>query len=110
MAPHRKLQPSVPALLPGRRADPGADREEIFAVIDEIAGMVQAWRENYDLEFQPSSNVTGGEPFLRPDFFAILEKMAAIGFKIYVLSNGTLITPERARRLAALPEYKRRPR
>ena len=29
--------------------------------------------------------------------------MAAIGFEIYVLSNGTLITAERARRLADLP-------
>lgn len=76
--------------------------EQIFAIIDEIAAMLQAWRENYDLEFQPSFNVTGGEPFLRPDFFAILERMAAIGFEIYVLSNGTVITAERARRLAEL--------
>ena len=94
----------MPALLPGRRPrSEELSREEIFAVIDEIAEMLQAWRENYDLEFQPSFNVTGGEPFLRPDFFAILERMAAIGFEIYVLSNGTLITAERARRLADLP-------
>lgn len=77
-------------------------RQQIFAVLEEIAAMLQAWRENYDLEFQPSFNVTGGEPFLRPDFFAILEGMAAIGFEIYVLSNGTVITPERAQRLAEL--------
>jgi len=77
-------------------------REQIFAVIDEIAEMLQAWRQNYDLEFQPSFNVTGGEPFLRPDFFAILEQMTGIGFEIYVLSNGTIITAERARRLKEL--------
>jgi len=77
-------------------------REQIFAVIDEIAEMLQAWRQNYDLEFQPSFNVTGGEPFLRPDFFVILEQMTGIGFEIYVLSNGTIITAERARRLKEL--------
>ena len=77
-------------------------REQVFAVIDEIDQMLQAWRENYAIEFQPSFNVTGGEPFLRPDLFAILERMAGIGFEIYVLSNGTVITPERARLLAEL--------
>ena len=39
---------------------------------------------------------------LRPDLFAILERMAGSGFEIYVLSNGTLITPERARLLSDL--------
>ena len=77
-------------------------REQVFAVIDEIDQMLQAWRENYAIEFQPSFNVTGGEPLLRPDLFGILERMAGIGFEIYVLSNGTLITPERARLLADL--------
>ena len=80
-------------------------KETIFGIIDEIAQMLQAWRANYDLEFQPSFNVTGGEPFLRPDFFDILERMAAIGFEIYVLSNGTVITKDRARRLADLPVH-----
>jgi MoaA/NifB/PqqE/SkfB family radical SAM enzyme len=77
-------------------------RERIFAVIDEIGEMLRAWHETYDIDFQPSFNVTGGEPFLRPDFFDLLERMAALGFEIYVLSNGTVITGERARRLAEL--------
>ncbi len=80
-------------------------REQIFAIIEEIAALLQVWRESYDLEFQPSFNVTGGEPFLRPDFFAILERMAGIGWEIYVLTNGTVITEERARRLADLPVH-----
>jgi AdoMet-dependent heme synthase len=77
-------------------------REQVFGIIDEIAEMLKAWREAYDLEFQPSFNVTGGEPFLRPDFFEILARMAGLGFEIYVLSNGTMITAGRARRLAEL--------
>jgi MoaA/NifB/PqqE/SkfB family radical SAM enzyme len=75
---------------------------QVFQVIDEIGQMIRDWHETYNIDFQPSFNVTGGEPFLRPDLFAILEGMAALGFEIYLLSNGTCITPERARLLAEL--------
>jgi MoaA/NifB/PqqE/SkfB family radical SAM enzyme len=74
----------------------------IYAAITEIQEMLQAWQDTYDIRFSPSFNVTGGEPFLRPDFYNILEKMTSRGFACYVLSNGTLITPERARKLAGL--------
>lgn len=75
---------------------------EIVGVIEAAALMVREWQEAYDLEFLPSFNVTGGEPFLRPDFFPILEKMLASGFEVYILSNGTLISEEKARRVAGL--------
>jgi AdoMet-dependent heme synthase len=74
----------------------------ISSAINEIAQMFKDWHEAYDLEFAPSFNVTGGEPFLRPDFFAILEEMLAAGFDCYVLSNGTIINQERAQTLADL--------
>jgi AdoMet-dependent heme synthase len=77
-------------------------RAEIFGVIDEISDMLAAWQENYDLDFSPSFNVTGGEPFLRPDFFDILERMTHTGFKIYILSNGTCISPDIAQKIATL--------
>ena len=64
----------------------------VRAVVAEIAQMLQDWQEAYDLEFSPSFNVTGGEPFLRPDFFAILEEMVTAGFDCHVLSNGTIIS------------------
>ncbi len=75
---------------------------EIYRVIDEISAMLQAWQENYHLDFNPSFNVTGGEPFLRSGLFDILERMAGTGFDIYLLSNGTCITAELAERVAAL--------
>jgi radical SAM protein with 4Fe4S-binding SPASM domain len=75
---------------------------EIAGVIEAAGRMVQDWQEAYDLEFQPSFNVTGGEPFLRPDFFPILERMLATGFEVYILSNGTLISEEKAQRVAGL--------
>jgi radical SAM protein with 4Fe4S-binding SPASM domain len=71
-------------------------------VVEEAAAMFRDWREAYDIDFAPSFNVTGGEPFLRADFFAILEIMRAAGFDCYVLSNGTLISLDRAHVLAEL--------
>ncbi len=75
---------------------------EIKGVVAEIAEMFKAWREAYGLEFAPSFNLTGGEPFLRADFFEIIEEIAGQGFAIFVLSNGTLVDREKAKRLAAL--------
>lgn len=44
--------------------------------------------------------ITGGEPLLNPDFFAILSHAYAQGFKWGMTSNATLITPQVAQRLA----------
>ena len=74
----------------------------IYRVIDEISDMLAAWQTDYDLEFSPSFNVTGGEPFLRPDCFDILEKMTQTGFEIYILSNGTCISLDIAEGIADL--------
>ncbi len=77
-------------------------RAAVSAAVDEVAQMVEAWEETYGLEFSPSFNVTGGEPFLRKDFYNILEKMIGAGFACYILSNGTLIDAKTAQRLAEL--------
>ncbi|MFH0787648.1 MAG: radical SAM protein [Pseudomonadota bacterium] len=75
---------------------------EIKLVVQEIADMIEAWSEAYDMSFAPSFNVTGGEPFLRPDLFEILETMGQKGFDLYLLSNGILIDREKAERLFQL--------
>lgn len=75
---------------------------EIAATIETAAQMVQEWQETYGIQFLPSFNVTGGEPFLREDFFTILESMLATGFEVFILSNGTLVNREIARKLADL--------
>ncbi len=76
---------------------------EIKPVVVEIAEMIQAWSETHEISFSPSFNVTGGEPFLRPDLFEILEIMGAKRFDLYLLSNGILIDREKAKQLAGLP-------
>jgi radical SAM protein with 4Fe4S-binding SPASM domain len=75
---------------------------EIKEVMAEIAAMFTAWRDDYGLELAPSFNLTGGEPFLRPDFYEIIQEVAGRGWAVFVLSNGTLIDGVRAQKLTGL--------
>lgn len=45
---------------------------------------------------------SGGEPLLRPDFFELAAYAAARGIRPTLSTNGTLITPEVARRIKAI--------
>jgi radical SAM protein with 4Fe4S-binding SPASM domain len=47
--------------------------------------------------------LTGGEVFLRPDFFDIYEPLTRMGLMITVFTNGTLVTSAVAARLAQAP-------
>ena len=47
--------------------------------------------------------LTGREPFLRPDFFELYEPLTHLGLMITLFTNGTLITPAVAERLAQAP-------
>ncbi len=75
---------------------------EIGSAVGEVADMVQAWSDAYEISFDPSFNVTGGEPFLRQDLFEILELMGEKGFDLYLLTNGILVDREKAHRLSQL--------
>jgi MoaA/NifB/PqqE/SkfB family radical SAM enzyme len=46
--------------------------------------------------------ITGGEPFLNPDIFRILEYAKKIGFSIFVVTNGSMITEEAAEKIAKI--------
>jgi radical SAM protein with 4Fe4S-binding SPASM domain len=47
--------------------------------------------------------LTGGEVFLRPDFFEIYDPLTRMGLVLSLFTNGTLITDEIAARLAQAP-------
>jgi MoaA/NifB/PqqE/SkfB family radical SAM enzyme len=47
--------------------------------------------------------LTGGEVFLRPDFFDIYKPLTGMGLILTLFTNGTLITEEVAARLAETP-------
>jgi radical SAM protein with 4Fe4S-binding SPASM domain len=67
---------------------------------------VEAWLE---LARQAVDNgmvfllLTGGEVFLRPDFFEIYEPLTRMGLMLTLFTNGTLITDGLAQRLAQAP-------
>ncbi len=75
---------------------------EITSVIDEVSELIASWEEAYAVRFESSFTVTGGEPFLRSDFSDILDALKQSGFDTYVLTNGTLISRERAMELVDL--------
>jgi len=75
---------------------------EIREVLAELDDMLAAWQSVHGVACAPSFNITGGEPFLRTDFFDILAEIAAGGHEMYVLTNGTLIDAPKAARLAEL--------
>ena len=73
---------------------------EVMSVIGEVSDSIDSWSEIYGIDFSPSFNITGGEPFFRHDIFDILDTIAGKGFDIYLLTNGTLINEKKAQRLA----------
>jgi MoaA/NifB/PqqE/SkfB family radical SAM enzyme len=75
---------------------------EIRAGLDEIGELFSSWSGSHGLQLVPSFNITGGEPLLRSDLFEVLGDIAARGWKTYVLTNGTRIGAEEARRIAGL--------
>jgi radical SAM protein with 4Fe4S-binding SPASM domain len=72
-------------------AQPELDTQECLDVLDQLveAGTLRL-------------TLTGGEILARRDFFTIAERARALGFDVNLKTNGTLITPERADRIAAL--------
>jgi radical SAM protein with 4Fe4S-binding SPASM domain len=86
----------------GERAAGEMSLPEIKAVIGEVSDMIDEWSGAYDIAFSRSMNMTGGEPFLRPDLFAVLEEVRRRDFDVFLLTNGTLVDRARALRLAEL--------
>jgi MoaA/NifB/PqqE/SkfB family radical SAM enzyme len=75
----------------GRRDPRELSPSEARSVVDELAAMQVFY-----------VNVGGGEPTLRPDFFDLLAYSVERGVGVKFSTNGTRITPERARRLATM--------
>ena len=75
---------------------------EVKEAVEEISGALEAWRNTYGVDFSPSFNVTGGEPFLRSDLYEILSEIGTRGFDTYLLTNGILIDERKAGELSRL--------
>ncbi len=78
------------------------DLAEARDVVAELVETLDIWRQAYGLEFNPSCNLTGGEPLLREDLFAVIGELRARGVAVFLLTNGLLADAKRAERLAEL--------
>jgi len=73
-------------------AMPGPDGQELSteeaeAFLDSLAPL------------KPMIILSGGEPLLRPDIFHLARRAAALGMRVSLASNGTLLTPEVAEQI-----------
>lgn len=50
--------------------------------------------------------LTGGEPFLWPDFWTLYGELIRMGFLVSINTNGTMIDEQAVRRLKELPPYR----
>lgn len=73
----------------GHHADE-LDTREAFRLLDQIAEVAK-----------PIVILTGGEPLLRPDIFEVAAYGTGLGLRMVMAPNGTLLTPEIARKLSA---------
>ena len=73
----------------GRRDPRELSTTEAMAVIDEL----------HDLQVF-YVNIGGGEPTIRPDFYQLVDYSVERGVGVKFSTNGSTITPERARRLS----------
>ncbi len=71
--------------------EPELSTAECFDVLEQLAGAGVL-----------RLGLTGGEILTRPDFFAIATRARELGFALDLKTNGTLITPDVADRIAAL--------
>jgi radical SAM protein with 4Fe4S-binding SPASM domain len=72
----------------GRKRPAELSTDEVFAALDDFAQLGV-----FSIVF------AGGEPYLRKDFPDILTYAADLGFVIAIVTNGSLLSPELARRI-----------
>jgi len=82
----------------GKRSDE-MSLPEIKETVNEISDTLGEWQETYGVNFSPSVNLTGGEPFLHKGLLEVLSEISNHGFDIYILTNGTLIDKKKAKGL-----------
>lgn len=75
----------------GRRDPRELTPAEARAVVDELHDMQVFY-----------VNIGGGEPMIRPDFFDLIDYAVDRGIGVKFSTNGTMLTPDRARRLAGM--------
>lgn len=72
---------------------------EICEAMDNVAEAIKSWATEYRMEMSPSFHFTGGEPLIRQDVLSILNYAFNKGLSTSLMTNGTLVTSDVARKL-----------
>jgi radical SAM protein with 4Fe4S-binding SPASM domain len=75
---------------------------EVKREIDGATQMFQAWEQEHGMRVSPSIHFTGGEPFLYKGLWDVIAYSKAKGYEVAMMTNGCLITKDRARKLSHL--------
>ncbi len=70
------------------------DFNEIKNMIDDLEDLTQKWN------FSPRFQISGGEPLMRKDLMEILDYTSSLGMETNILTNGTLISKNKAKELS----------
>lgn len=71
-------------------------KEDFYAALDKFEEYIK------DKPLNGQVNLTGGEPLLHPDFFEFAGEIRRRGFHLAILTNGTLIDEETAKKIKEL--------
>ena len=82
----------------GSSCEPTARVDELST--EQVLGILDTIGEDFDTS-RIFVSITGGEPLLRPDLFEVVQRLTDLGMESCIVTNGTLLTPERAARLVA---------
>ena len=75
---------------------------EVKREIDGGTQMFQAWEEEHGIRVSPSIHFTGGEPFLYRGLLDVIAYSKAKSYGVAMMTNGCLITKERAKKVSHL--------
>lgn len=82
--------------------------DKLLIILEQYKGLLKLWRKDYKKAVKSRITVTGGEPFMREDFFRLLSifnKNMDI-FSFSVLTNGSFLDKEVVKRLKKTnPDY-----
>ncbi len=72
--------------------------DEVRHEIDGATEMFAAWEKEHGIRVSPSIHFTGGEPFLYQGLWEVIDHSREKGYGVAMMSNGSLITREAARK------------
>lgn len=76
--------------------------DEVRREIDGATEMFSAWEKEHGIQVSPSIHFTGGEPFLYPGLWEVIAYSREKGYGVAMMSNGSLITKEAAKKTSSL--------